>query len=621
MKNKIVSVLLLCTLLFSVFSVYSFAASDTDVLRREIEKNLPDVDLDSLAGNRIMTIGAMEDLTDETCLYLYLYNPKKLNVKSGYMNLDCSLEGASGKTSKSYDKISFSVIAKTNDSAFCKVRIDLSSISGKLAKYSLIHSYSWNSLVLKYSSLGSLKEETVLQEYEWKFDYSTGSCNVTYDVKEVATLDVNYTWYRSPYSTSSKNTYDVISTVYFSLPDGYTEFYSKLYSVASTYTKKKTAPIVIGTQSFSDVGGIVKENYKDLYMYINGLSMISSDYELSYGGAEAFYLADTGFNLHDFGTNHYTIRDKNFESDIGGYFYCDEEINKPEDFRVSRAEYLDYVNSIEADPVSFYMINLFESSEFFPWSEKTINDTFSSIAYANSIQDDFLELTYQYGLYTALQFYFYRNIPDKYQQLCDKYLVDSAKDLGVIKNLVLCDDQVRGDANNLTDQEFSDKYLIHIDDVVAFKQYLKENKNVVLYRFDIDDYYSDEVVLSSNNHGFIYNTIFKDDTFVITQAYYYFGFRVIDVKFNNNGNFVSLSVNSHPQDLGPDLGGVTEKPPISLKPLPDIKDGIDDSLIRLVISVLIVIASVAVAILGISRVLDGISSIPVKKKDKNKKNE
>ena len=622
MKKKILSVLLLLTLLFSVFSVFAFA-EDTDVLKEEIEKNLPNVDLDNLAGNRLVVIGAMEDLTEETNLYLYIYNPKKLNASSGYMNLNCSFEGSSGKTTKNYDKIAFSVIAKSNDGAFCKARIDLSSISDKLNNYSTIHSYSWDNVVLQYYSLGFLKKETLLQNYNWKFDYSTGSCNVTYDVSEVAELDVRHTYYRSPSATSSINTFDEIHTVYFSIPDEYTKYYSKLYSVASTYTKKKAKPMLVGTHPLLKEGDI-----RAVLLSLNNRAMLSADYSHSvdHGGAGIHidrYITDTAFGINtstSSGKFYYEIKDRLIEKDLGFYFYCDKPIEKPEDISTTEEKFFEYVNYVEENAGEFWGIELFESSEYFPWSEKTINDTFDVMNYHDRIQGDFAALVDAYGWGKGFMFWLYRKNPTKIQELSEKYLVDVPKDIPENANLLLCDEQVREDAKNLTAQKFSDKYLIYIDDVPSFKNYLNTHNNVVLYRFDVVDYYSDEVVVGPKADLF---EEYEDNyRYALIEMYAYFGFRVIDVKFNDNGNFISLAVNSHPQNFASNPGLEEDEPPIELNPEPDkFFDDLKDNAIQRIIRIVIVVVSVLVICIGLSVATKGLFSSPSKKKDKDKKNE
>ena len=479
---------------------------------------------------------------------------------------------------------------------------------------------------MKYSSLGSVKEETVLQEYEWKFDYSTGSCNVSYDVKEVAELDVYHTYYRTPSATSSKNTFDEIHTVYFSIPDEYTKYYSKLYSVASTYTKKQTNPIMIGNNPIlkeDDINGVLTG--------LNRYSIMSSDYYYltdSDIGATSGYHADTMLNVPGYTTGklaeYHPLDDTCISfGEIGSYFYCDKTIIKPEDLSATEEEFLDFVDHVENE-LSYAFYDIFYSSELIPWSEKTIEDSFDSIAYANRISGDLRSLINAYGTKTAFQFWWHRKNPEKFQELCEKYLVNvNAQNLTDVQNLLLCDTQVREDANALSNQEFSDKYLIDIDDVSSFKNYLNTHSNVILYRFDVVEYYSDEVSLFEPNYdtNFV-NEIVDDYRYALVQMYAYFGFQVIDVAFNDEGNFVSLAVNSHPQNFASDPGLEEDEPPIEWDPKPDeffddlknnannLKGKIAQGLIR---GVIIAISFLVICI-GVSGIVKGLFSVSSKKK-------
>ena len=206
------------------------------------------------------------------------------------------------------------------------------------------------------------------------------------------------------------------------------------------------------------------------------------------------------------------------------------------------------------------------------------------------------------------------------QELSEKYLVDVPEDIPENANLLLCDEQVKSDANNLSNQEFSDKYLINIDDVPVFKNFLSNNKNVVIYRFDNCEYYADEVVLGYEDQGF-HEYESNGDRFFLLQQYAYFDFRVINMTFNNEGTFISVAVNSHPQNFISDPGGWEGEPPISIKPPSEIKDNISSDLIRLLITIAIIVVSVLVICIGFSGVIKGVFSMTFKKKEKDKKNE
>ena len=616
MKKKILSVLLLCTLFFSIFSVFASAADDTDVLKEEIEMNYPNLDLTTIPGNKPVVVGAIEDFIDETSLYLYIYNPNKEMILSGCIyDLRVDYEAADGR--KGYfviETIAFSIIDNSNDKCFYKARIDISGKASRMKGYDAIHTYSWERTTVKEAS----GYTDVIQSYLYKFDYTEGNVKITYDIKETVTLDVYHTYYRTPSATASKNTFDEIHTVYFSIPDKYTKYYSKLYSVASTYTKKKTAPILIGTQKGRFVNPAAELNH------FRDMTILSSDYSVVYGeppDKNQYIESYTGYNISNLEYRRYHILDKTFDGELGYYFYFDGEIGDIKDLKISDEEFLEYVYLFQEN---YSQINLFESSDFHPWSEKTINDTFDVMYYHDRIQGDLGALVSTYGWKTGIMFWLHRKNPTKLQELSEKYLVDVPKDIPENANLLLCDEQVRNHANTLTDKEFSDNYLINIADVPAFKNYLNTHSNVVLYRFDVDEYYADEVILGKEDFIFIE---FEDDyRYVLAQKYEYFDFRVINVTFNDEGTFVSLAVNSHPQDFGSDPGGWEGEPPIELNPKPDdLGDDLGDDLkakaIRLIINVVMVVIIVAVVIFGISGVMDGIFSLSFKKKDKGKKNE
>lgn len=627
MKNKIVSVLLLCTLFFSVFSVF-VAAEDIDVLKEEMEKNFPNLDLDVDFSNNMRVVGAMEDFTDETCLYLYVHwwtDSESFQIENGYLNLNCRFESFAGvETTKSFDKIAFSVVSTTNDKKFVKIRIDLFSIASVISEYGKLHEYFFEGLSIKHK--GFLRNSYYKGKNCWKFDYSDNESpvKVSYEVAQGVELDVYHTYYRTPSATSEVNVFDEIHTVYFSIPEEYTKYYSKLYSVASTYTKKKTTPMLIGTAPLDNL-----KNHQVAMIYSNN-SMLSSDYvEHEYNiipGNRKIYYSDTAYNmlsLTDWPSVQ-SVHYHNFDK-IGYYFYCDKEIKKPEDLKVAEEEFFEYVYYCQENVPS---MKLFSYSEDCPWSEKTINDTFDSISYYSQVKDNLAVLIETYGARTGFLLWWFRDNDAKIKELCEKYSVDVPLDFEDKSNLLLCDDQVREHANTLTEQEFSDMYLINIDDVPSFKAFLNNNKNVVLYRYDVVDYYSDEVVIGDVYDG-AFHQVDVDFRYALVEMYAYFGFQVIDLTFSDEGSFISLAVNSHPQDFASDPG-LEEDDLNNMNPdlfddlFGDLKNkgtNLKNKAIQGLISAVIVVVSVLIICIGVSSVIKGTFSVSFRKKDKNKKNE
>lgn len=638
MFKKIISVFVAFTLLFTVSSVFASAESEADVVKEEIKTNYPKLDLTALPGNKPMVIGAVEDVTDETCLYLYIYNPGRENITSGFIyGLSVEAENAEGeKISFIVSQFAFSVIDRSvgsDEGLFWKVRFNLMGYASRLSDYANKHTFSWNNFCVCTSS----KNYFNYQNCVFSFDYTGEKTTISYDLSEVVTLDVHHTWYRSKGKVEKYPIYDEIHTVYFSIPDEYTKYYSNLYSVASTYTKKHTTPIIIGTRDFNLLppgvdGSFPIPDFSDFVGpltlgqltgnmgldFINFNSMLSKDYvelPISTGmGNKYSYTADFAANIKEgLGVSQYEINGYVYnDTTFAYYLYCDEVIEKPEDLKVSAEELFAYIEEFESKG---YNLNLFDSSKYVPWSEKTVNEKFESISYSTQIEDNLSELIDEYGFKVGWMFYWHRNNPTKLQELAERYLVDVPdKDIPPTSFLQLCDDNVRKDAENLSLQAFSDKYLINVDDVSEFKDFLNKNKNVVIYRFDIAEYYTTEIVFGTQNQtSGIFHPLEDEYRYCVVEQYVYYDFRVIDVTFKDNDTFVSLCVNSHPQNFASDPGLEKDDPPIIKDPEPET---LGEDIIRLLISIAAVLVGVAIILIGLKYFLDVIAS-----SGSNKKNE
>lgn len=609
MLKKIVSVFLAFTLLFSISVLFASAEGETDVVKEEIKTNYPKLDLTALPGNKPMVIGAVEDVTDETCLYLYIYNPLKENIYGGSIfDLSVECQDSEGKTiSLKIGVIAFSVVDKSFDSEFYKVRINLYGKSSVMSEYDAIHTYSWNEVYIKTAAVNGYKN---IQKCMYKFDYTGDKTTISYEQSEVVTLDVHHTWYRSKGKVEKTSIFDEIHTVYFSIPDEYTKYYSNLYSVASTYTKKHTTPIIIGTNS-----QIIRRNPNRPDLCIKDVPFLSKDFEHGYL-YDDLLLGEKSVLKSEFCANISSGKEVIYNvdywiDDLYYYFHCTDEIEEDEDLKITSEELLAYVEKCESQGLN---LKLFDSSEYVPWSEKTINEKFESISYSTQIEGNLGALQDEYGIWIGTLFWLNRGSPTKLQEIAERYAVDVPdKDIPPTSYLQLCDDNVIKEASNLSLQAFSDKYLINVDDVPEFKDFLNKNKNVVLYRYDVVDYYSEEIVLVSQDGTGVPEVVEDGHRYCAVQEYAYYGFRVIDVTFQEGDTFVSLCVNSHPQNFASDPGLETDDPPIVWNP--DIKLIKDDGM-RLLITVVVVLVGIVVVISGVKYFINAIAS-----SGSNKKNE
>ena len=620
MKKRIISAFVFFTLLFSIFSVFTFAAEETDLVVEEIETNFPDLDLSYIPGERPRVIGAIEDLTDETSLYLYIYNPQKLNILRG------SISGVSiyGKSSSGIEKtsdesvIAFSVVDKSiGDDAglFYKVRISMDYKKSFLDTYDLIHKYTWNNLYICHRNVGATSNSNlnVEQNCSFSFDYSGEEVSITHEESEIATLDVHHTWFRTG-SVYDLRIVDEIHSVYFSIPDAYKEYYENLYSVASTYTKKHTTPTVIiksgNIVSTDFVGPLQSGWYREFYpTFDEDKSFISKDYGILSSGSDFIkysnYSANVGYNLYDTTLCSYSF---NRLLDYPSIWLSSEE----GDYTVEVEKLFECIEYYESND---FNLKLFDYSEYFDWSEKTVNDSFNSISYAN--KGNFFDYWDDYGFWTVIQLEYYKNQPEKVQAILEKYAIDvNYKDYLDEPFLLLCDDGVKSDAKNLTEAEFSEKYLIREEDVAEFIEYLNNNDNVILYRFDVAEYYSEEILVGEQ--ATLGEFVRDDDTeYCLVQQYLYYGFRVIDITFKNEDTFISVAVNSHPMNLGSNPGFEdTDIPPVEINPdklkdiLPD-KNDITQWIIRAAVAVV----GVVVILFGVSWIIKSLNSSGNQKKN------
>ena len=295
---------------------------------------------------------------------------------------------------------------------------------------------------------------------------------------------------------------------------------------------------------------------------------------------------------------------------------------------------LDYISYVQAKG---YNLNLFDSTEFYPSSTKTVNDTFDSISYGS--QASFNTVAKDYGAYYAFLLWLYRDNDAKKQELLDKWGFEvNYKDITDEPYLILVDDAMKAELNKMTDQEISDTYLINLSDVDDFRYYVRSNKNVVLYRFDVTDYYSELLDFSSTPVKGIFNP--DPEQYAVVQQSIYYNFKVIDLTFELEDGYHSYVVNSDPKDFTSDPGYVdTDKPPVDFDS-GEIKDNLEDGWDKFVnkleefkkkfedlqktfdkvVRIVLISTAVVIAAVGVKFAYSGIVKVSKNKKQNERKN-
>ena len=615
MKKRILSAILLLVTLFCIFGgVVVYAADDAATelsLEEEIESNISGFDVDSFSAPRPVVVGCSPLIDYDSksfYLYLYLYNPKKDYIQNTTLNLSFkSFSDSKLLCSKDIGNIQCTFRDKTADNRFYKLRINLASLSfDKYVSSANQFEFSWDRMIIYSSPRESITSSTSVTYYQNnKFSVSLnadGSSDVSFIQSEVAELDVAYTCYTTS-ATDGWNTRDQIHTVYFSIPDEYTELYPDLYSVSSTYTKKKTTPILIHNRPkhYIDYGGGPK--YEDPEYYMNSY-YVSTDYRYNDITTQGIYVRD---QYASFGPDFDNIRD-HFDFYLPGeyayYFIADGAT----DYYVPVEEVFEYIENYMGD------VDLFSSSEYFANSTKTVNMSWTSIPYVE--QASFSDISSKYGFWAALKFWWYKESPEKLQEIAKNYAIDVNYD-EILSTpqpyLFLVDDAEKKKINSYTDAYVSKTYLILEEDVPEFREYINTHDNVILYRFDISEHLSSELYIYEPNQVGRYWPD-EESSFGFVEQYLYFDFQVIDVTFKRDGEYVSLNVISDKMNVGGDLFVPDDDiPPIIINPTPEDPDevpqpppGVNWS--RIIIAVVSVIL-IIVALTWLIKIIVDISKI------------
>ncbi len=581
-RKRILCVFLVLTVILSLFCVTISAedgqAAEKDLLA-EIKENVSTFDETKMTGSKPIIIGAYTNFEEalingigaDEYFYLYIYSSSEaFKLGSSVVINDLSVEGLEEGNSVAFAEYSSygTVIKASDDGKYAKAAFPLSFYT------SSFYGKDFDTLVFRWSSI-NIQSNYYIQNNRFEIvKQADGSSNISFEQREVATLDVHYTSYNCAPKDKLSTVRDEIHTVYFSVPDSYKDYYDYIYSVTSTYTKKRTTPMYIVNADF--VGPV--QNGSSLKWdnpsggYVPVSAYVSNDFELVsfpvYSDAQPQLLTVPGVYEAHYGSDNVSMATS---AHMNGYqilykeklpskfvykFYSTED-----DHKVSSDTLLEFIHTYENDN-----LKLFESSEYFSESTKTIKETWSSVPYYEKA--NFWELCEIYGFKIAFKLWSCKDDPVKLQEIANEY-PEHNFDFNAFQSmsqpyLVLCDSAFKAEISGLTNQEVSDKYFIALDDVPDFRTYLENNSNVMLYRFDVSERFSVEVNPLGN----------LSRTDAVVQQYVYFDFSVIDLTFYKDGEYTSLNVMSIPEDFTGDV--VAPEAPVPVPGLPAPVEGVKD---------------------------------------------
>lgn len=566
MKRKIISFLLIFVIMLSSFSIFIFAdeeeASSYDLLE-EMETNFSDFDEGIYTSDTPTLIGLVESgnasETDVECVYLYMYIP---GYTSGTVSLDFEwygngeyLDDAIWGSGKKY----VSLHSSTEDLRFHKFKLWVTD--GFITQTTMRDYWIRKLSVSGYGILDITYYFSVTVNVD-------GTYNVLFDNSEDVTLNVQSTTYRTN-STNEKYMYDQVASVYFSIPEGYQDYYDYLYGLTSIFRKYKI-PFLLA--AMKDSPEEIKEfliqyeksqpnDFKYLYTSENG-SIYSTGYD---GHGIVNFLSDYYYGYlkgYDFSEGYNTVMsvappDNATYKDFFEFAYRDYDASS----------FYDAVVDSEQVAKDLVDANLSSFDNELVYVTHTVEDSWDSFSY--SYDSGFWDYWKDFGVADAFAYLFMKNSPEKLAKFLEERGIEA--DGFNFENepyILKVDQDVYNDFDLLNKVDFCDKYAIGYNDYSEFKQYCNQNKNVVLYRFAVDDYLSMPISIYDStsrleNNVKYYNSLEECDGYAgIVEEFIYKDFNIIEITMNKNGEFDTLMVSQDYIDIIGDVEGIEPEPDV-----------------------------------------------------------
>ena len=530
------------------------------------------------------------NLRDNYGLYVYIYNPKGLNLSTNEKQnkiqmavaydaegnptdyAKFSLEFCSKVESGDYKNLfyKFKVIdRKVNGTTFSDRvnsnarRYDVSGVeltkygSSTATEYGVCGTYIFTGFAEGYGPDANAK--------------STLSCDVEY--LETIELSVKHTFYRSETSALGSGHQNQLDTVYFSVPKRYLDTYGTLQRIKAEWYEYKTKEILVtsNTDFYNAASPYIgvplgnSPNEYGLYEYVEDIG-----YSLGIGAGKAgdMYVAQWGWNLGD-GYLH-------VPTNVLYYMFLVDDIEEYDPYAETKT-----VGGIQSNDLYEYIKNYRKSytSGRLPIKDGTISaDLFESDI------DDSRKMNNENGVIKKGYSYYDFDADVDLQTLqswsstspsfWDNWLNfglgaaftggpnEQSKTVAPIQILKASD--ITG-----TNAEIAERLLVNVNDVDAIKAEYNnavnisgandEEKVVVLFRFATSDYYSEAVDIIEPNAGFLWSDKHYEGEAYIAQESVFFDFDIIQLTFNKDGEYTVIPVVSSPIDIVNDI-----TPPVNM---------------------------------------------------------
>lgn len=601
MKRKIICAFLCAVILFSTFSLCSFAA-EPDVpktLKDEIQSNCTDIDINDYTVDRGAALIGFTILwkSDWPVFVFYFSLPEYKGILSG---------------SVCFGGVDRNIYLVAREDNFYKYEFSLPQnyISVNERKDFLISNVKLDcgySFEIECNISASYDSENIL--------------TLNYNLAEVVALEVHSTNYVTN-STPERYDYDNIVSLYFSVPDKYQDWYDFLYSVTVQMLKRRTKPIFVSGYDFGDdiVSGTPE--------YVDSINQLLTNMFITSENGSCGYAESTPSLIYqtDIITDHFwKIPDgyiyswralraegaaEHFEKiDDFVLAFCDSDAKTFYDIDISGDILREYVKKYSSE------YDLFIDKAYNKYVTKTIDETWDSFDYSYSA--DFFDYWRDFGFFDAIKYLFLKdNETELYKFFEELGIAPDGYNFKDEPFLVKVDDTVKADLASLAEEAFCDKYAIGYDDYEHFKKYVAENDNVLIYRIDIDSYISMPVHLYESDVLGFPRWVSDSKASGIIQTCVYDDVQVIDITMKRDGEYHSLKTSSNIVTIYPDLEGIV--PESGMPSDGDFLEGLGDfiksktignSTLKAILVAIFIVAAVVLLVVLFFKALPAITNL------------
>ena len=540
-----------------------------------------------------------KDKSDDYGLYLYVYNPNGQNIKTDSLHNQVLMATAyntnpvtetSKPTDYEYFKLQFcsasegdyknlfykfKVIDHTGakDGKTMLERVNSNARRYDIAEIQLLEQGKDNAVGYPLSGAYAVGVNTKESYGTFYFTgYAKGygadesaesTLSVKYSKLDTIELSLNHTYWRSQTSSLGKNHQNQVDTVYFAVPNRYFEQYGKLQRIKAEWYEYKTKDIIV--TSNSDFYNTAKEHIGQTntgkeddwgYGVLSNYVIHSAAYDIT------TYSADWGWNVStDSWLSTLTVDEI---TPVLYYLFLTNNISSYDPYK-SATE----TGGIKSTDLYSRMLEISEKlggDKIESKDGKLISAIFEDDIDESRKRNDELG-TIKRG-YSCYDFDAELSI-DKWQSWDDTKpsFWDNAENYGFWKTLFKDIPHEEGkdvqpiiDLKNSdfsgTSAEIAENLMVNPNDVSALQEYYNANKDdyhVIAFRFAVTDYYSAPSVIKNYNNG---KTI-SGQAYRAKQSVF-FDFNIIQLTFNDNGEYTVIPVVSNPIDVINDITSPTD---------------------------------------------------------------